>query len=63
MNTSKGKQEAVLSDKELIDFLGPAAFPQTLKRPENPFVKEHKEEIYERLFLLCCSTIGGDMRF
>lgn len=43
MNTSKGKQGAVLSDSELTDFLGSAfssgAFPQTLKRPENPFVK------------------------
>jgi hypothetical protein len=44
MNTNKGKEEAALSDKELTDFLGSAfssgAFPQTLKRPENPFVKK-----------------------
>ena len=43
MNTSKGKEEAALSNKELTDFLGSAfssnAFPQILKRPENPFVK------------------------
>jgi hypothetical protein len=43
MNTSKGKEEAALSDKELTGFLGSAfssnAFPQILKRPENPFVK------------------------
>jgi hypothetical protein len=43
MNTSKGKEEAALSNKELTDFLGSAfssnAFPQILKHPENPFVK------------------------
>jgi len=43
MNSSKGKEEATLSDKELTDFLGSAfssvAFPQILLCPEYPFVK------------------------